>query len=100
MHAAISTFQLYKPAISLSYSIKYKGVIGDSLGMNDLIIEARSDVLWSSGKIAELVIEKVEYVLKNYDKIISRIEPAVDKNKKMAMAQIEHVAEKLEGLMK
>jgi len=100
MHGAISTFQMLKPAISLSYSVKYKGVIGESLGMNDLIIEARSDVLWSSGEIVELVMEKVKYVLRNYDEIIKRIEPAVDKNKKMAMAQIEYVAKNLEELMK
>ena len=100
MHGAISTFQMLKPAISLSYSVKYKGVISESLGMNDLIIEARSGILWSSGKIVELVMEKVEYVLRNYDEIIKRIEPAVDKNKKMAMAQIECVAKNLEGLMK
>lgn len=100
MHGAISTFQMLKPAISLSYSVKYKGVIGENLGMDDLIIEAKSDILWSSGEIVELVMNKVDYVLRNYDEIINRISPAVDKNKKMAMAQIECVAKKLGGLMK
>jgi len=100
MHGAISTFQMLKPAISLSYSVKYKGVIGESLGMNDLVIEARSDILWGSGEIVESVMEKVAYVLRNYDEIIKRIEPAVDRSKKMAMSQIEYVAKKLEGLVK
>jgi len=100
MHGAVSTFQMLKPAISLSYNVKYKGVIGENLGMPDLIIESNRDVLWSSGEIVELVMEKVAYVLRNYDEIISRIEPAVDRNKKMAMAQIEFAAKILEELVK
>lgn len=100
MHGAISTFQMLKPAISLSYSVKYKGVIGENLGMPDLIVEAKSDVLWGSGEIIELVMEKVDYVLTNYDEIISRIGIGVEKNKKLAMIQIEYVAKKLEELMK
>jgi colanic acid/amylovoran biosynthesis protein len=84
-----------KPAISLSYSVKYKGVIGEGLGMKDLIIEARGDDLWESGKIVNLVMEKAEYVLTNYDSLVSRIKPAVEENKKLAMDQIEDIANKL-----
>ncbi len=100
MHGALSTFQMLKPAISLSYSVKYKGVIGENLGMPDLIIESKSDALWGSGEIVELVMEKVEYVLTNYDEIISRVGFGVERNKKMAMTQIEYVAKNLEELMK
>ena len=100
MHGAISTFQMLKPAISLSYSVKYQGVIGENLGMPDLIIESKSDVIWSSGEIVELVMEKVEYVLRNYDDIVSRIDVGMEKNKKLAMSQIEYVAKKLEVSMK
>jgi len=95
MHAAVSTFQMGKPAISLSYSVKYKGVIGEGLGMNDLVIEAKGDDLWKSGKIADLVLEKVDYVFSNYDSLVSRIKPAVEENKKLAMAQIEDIARRL-----
>lgn len=95
MHAAVSTFQMGKPAISLSYSVKYKGVIGEGLGMKDLIIEARGDALWESGKIVNLVHDKVDYVLSNYDSLVSRIKPAVEENKKLAMSQIEDIASKL-----
>ncbi len=100
MHGAISTFQMLKPAIALSYSVKYKGVIGENLGMPDLIIEAKSDVLWGSGELVELVMNKVEYILMNYDEIISRIGVGVEKNKKLAMTQMEYVAKKLEELIK
>ena len=95
MHAAVSTFQVGKPAISLSYSVKYKGVIGEGLGMKDLIIEARGDDLWESGKILNLVREKVEYVFSNYDSLVSRIKPAVEENKKLAMGQIEDIAARI-----
>ena len=97
MHAAVSTFQMGKPAISLSYSVKYRGVIGEGLGMKDLVIEARGDDLWESGKIVDLVMDKVDYVLSNYDSLVSRIKPAVEENKKLAMSQIEDIANKLEG---
>ncbi|RLL88082.1 hypothetical protein BG32_01990 [Mesotoga sp. HF07.pep.5.2.highcov] len=96
MHAAVSTFQMGKPAISLSYSVKYRGVIGEGLGMKDLVIEARGDDLWESGKIVDLVMDKVDYVLSNYDSLVSRIKPAVEKNKKLAMGQIEDIAARIE----
>lgn len=100
MHGAISTIQMLKPAIALSYSVKYEGVISENLGIPDLIIEAKSDILWSSDEIVELVMNKVDYVLMNYDEITSRIGIGVEKNKKLAMVQIKYVAKKLEGLMK
>lgn len=69
MHAAVSTFQGGRPAISLSYSAKYEGVIGRGLGRSDLIIEANDNELWESGHIVNLVTEKVDYVLSNYDRL-------------------------------
>jgi len=92
MHGALSTFQMGKPALSLSYSVKYKGVIGDGLGFNNLIIEAKGDELWESGKIEQMTKEKIDYIIYNYDDLIKRIKPAVERNKRMAMKQIEEVA--------
>ena len=66
MHAAVSSFQMGKPAICLSYSSKYKGVIAEGLKMNNLVIEAKNEELWQSG-IVDIVNEKVDYVEKNYD---------------------------------
>ncbi|MFH1971885.1 MAG: polysaccharide pyruvyl transferase family protein, partial [archaeon] len=43
MHAAISSLQRGIPAIALSYSIKYKGVIGDGLDLPNLIIEVNKN---------------------------------------------------------
>ena len=95
MHAAISTFQMLKPAISLSYGIKYMGVIGGRLGMSDLIIKADNSSLWNTGKIVELVKNKVEYVIQSYDSLNERIALALEENKRLAIAQIEDIAEKI-----
>jgi len=97
MHGAISTFQSYKPAISLSYSIKYKGVIGKNLKMDDLIIESNIDNLWKSNKIVELVIKKAEYIIDNYDEIIKRIKINVEINKKRAKYQLKYVVKNIDG---
>jgi colanic acid/amylovoran biosynthesis protein len=42
MHPAISTFSKNKLAISLSYSIKYEGIIGRQLGLQETIIEKKN----------------------------------------------------------
>lgn len=78
MHAAVSTFQMGKPAIALSYSIKYAGVIGQALRRQDLIVEAASFVLWESGEILKCLEEKIEYVIKNYKKLCTEIICQVD----------------------
>jgi colanic acid/amylovoran biosynthesis protein len=39
MHPAISSFACNKPAIALSYSVKYKGIIDKQLGFPDFVIE-------------------------------------------------------------
>lgn len=67
MHAAISTFQMGKPAISLSYSAKYQGVIGMNLDRGDLIIESNNSTLWDSGEIVKLVMDRVDYIFNNYE---------------------------------
>jgi len=73
MHAAISTFQPGKPAISLSYSAKYEGVIGRNLNRSDLIIDADKPALWNSGEIVDLIMEKVDYTAENYDRLLREI---------------------------
>lgn len=82
MHAAVSTYQMGKPAICLSYSQKYKGVISDGLGRGDLVIEAKNDLLWQKG-IADIVLEKTDYVIKNYQRIIKEIVSRVDECKQI-----------------
>lgn len=81
MHPAISTFQMGKPAISLSYSKKYQGIIGTMLGRSDLIIEANDPQLWARGDIVRQTLAKADYVVANEDRLRSEIVTAVDRQK-------------------
>lgn len=78
MHAAISTFQMGKPAISLSYSAKYQGVIGINLDRGDLIIESNNPNLWDSGEIVKLVMDRVDYIFNNYETLTVSIKDKVE----------------------
>lgn len=92
MHAAISTFQMGKPAISLSYSIKYQGVIEETLGINNLVVKTNHENQWDLGIICDEVNLRVDYVLNNYLRIKNEINEAVTKCKEKALMQINHIA--------
>lgn len=92
MHSAVSTFQIKKPALSLSYSIKYAGVIGEILGMDKLIIESVGDDKWESGYIRSAVNEKVDFILSDYDKLVKDIDLAVEKAKVLVEDQIKDIS--------
>lgn len=98
MHAAISTFYMRKPAISLSYSVKYNGVIGKGLGMPDLVIESADDSLWATGQISQLVGEKVEYVLENYQTLVDEIDRNVALTTEMVQEQLDNVVKDLQTI--
>jgi len=83
MHAAISTLQMGTPAIALSYSAKYKGVIGMNLDRNDLIIESNDKTLWDNKQIPGLVQEKVDYVVQNYEQLHQEITKKVSEQKEL-----------------
>ena len=80
MHGAISTFQKGRPSISLSYSVKYEGVIGDGLKRKDLIIESSNNNFWNDFIIPVKIINKMEYILGNYNEITKEIKKYVNKN--------------------
>ncbi|MDR3598470.1 polysaccharide pyruvyl transferase family protein [Clostridium sp.] len=95
MHAAVSTFYMRKPAISLSYSVKYAGVIGEGLDMNELVIESADEKLWNSGDISKLADEKVNFVLDNYDEIVKKIDIKVSETIKIVEEELEDVVCKI-----
>lgn len=95
MHAAVSTFYMRKPAISLSYSVKYLGVIGDGLDMNELVIESADDKLWSNREISRLVGEKVNYVLENYDNLVKKIESEVSETSKIVEEELDNLVDEI-----
>jgi colanic acid/amylovoran biosynthesis protein len=79
MHPAVSTLQMGKPSIMLSYSAKYEGVVGMSLNRSDLIIESNIPELWKSGQIVSLILNKVIYVSENYSQLTYEIQKEVKK---------------------
>ena len=83
MHPAVSTYQMNKPAICLSYSDKYQGVIGESLNRSDLIVNAKNHEDWVSGKIVTLLIEKIEYLFHDYEIVQKQIQEKVKVNKEV-----------------
>ena len=91
MHAAVSSFQMGKPAICLSYSSKYKGVIAEGLKMNNLVIEAKNEELWQSG-IVDIVNEKVDYVEKNYDDLTKKIKENVSNCQEIVKKTLDEIA--------
>lgn len=98
MHAAVSTFFMRKPAISLSYSVKYKGVIGDGLDMNELVVEATDNKLWATGEISSQVLEKVDYIVSNYDSLVKKIDINVSQTSDIVNLQLKDLKEELKLL--
>jgi colanic acid/amylovoran biosynthesis protein len=95
MHAAVSTLQMNTPVVCVAASYKFKGVIGSVIQTNDLIIDAADDELWHSNSIVELVSQKIDYLLDNYDCIVALISRAVVENQLLALAQIDSMLEKI-----
>ena len=97
MHGAISTLQMRKPAISISYSVKYKGVIGEGLGLHNLIVEGSKQELWENKKVANDVCNIIDYVISNYNELIENIADKVDIAEKNANNMINNIAQKFRG---
>ena len=73
MHPAISTISTGKPVISMAYSVKYKGIIGEYAGLEDLIVDVRYQD-WE--KMYNILVEMIENIENNYDEVKSRIKKA------------------------
>lgn len=96
MHGAINTFQMRKPAISISYSVKYNGVIGRDLNMHELIVNGEKDDYWHSGQVTKETIEKIKYLNKNYKLILKKIEKSVSNCENNVSRMICNIAKELE----
>lgn len=99
MHAAVSTYQMGKPCICLSYSPKFAGVIGKEFYTQDLIIEAKDDSLYepNSSKLLQLVENQTNYIKENYTELCKKIEARVEIIKKENLKIIEDLVKKMEG---
>jgi colanic acid/amylovoran biosynthesis protein len=77
MHAAVSCLQSGRPAIALSYSVKYGRVLGDDLGFAELLIPAAGSARWNASLVYELAqrVEAVEFGMSTLcDRIRERVE--------------------------
>lgn len=97
MHPAVSTFQMGKPAIPLSYSKKYEGVMGTMLGRSDLIVEANDPAIWESREVVDRTIAKVDYTLDNYDRLKAEIRTAIDGQKAIIDDTFDRLGKVLKG---
>lgn len=94
MHGAISTLQMRKPAICISYSVKYRGVIGEGLGLNNLIVDGSNKESWKSNIIEKEVCKRIDMVENNYESLIKQIDTSVNIVEEKALNMIECIAKK------
>ena len=95
MHAAVSTLQMGKPVICLSYSVKYKGVIGDALDLKELVIECKGDESWKKD-ITKEVIKTTDYIDNNYESLQKKIKNNVKINQDIIKNTIKEIVEDIE----
>jgi polysaccharide pyruvyl transferase WcaK-like protein len=91
MHASISAFQMGIPALSLGFSVKYHGVIGQSLQCPELLVDASRELFDNPGLFAETVLDKVHYITGNYVSLKERINKMIPALKKEAIDQVNRI---------
>ena len=92
MHAAVSSINMGTVPICLSYSVKFKGVIGDDFDLNDYIYQCRGDDIWASGNVHVEVINRLNAVLENRESIVNNIASKLEAVQKKSMLQIEELS--------
>ena len=97
MHGAINTLQMRKPAISISYSVKYDGVIGKDLGLSELIVKGDNSELWTNKRVSNDTIEKIDFILSNYSDIANKIDNSVKESEKNIISMIKDIANNIKG---
>lgn len=94
MHAAVSTFQMSRPAICLSYSPKYKGVIADGLKMDELVVECNEKYIHQENFVKE-VLDKTNYIDENYDELVKNISTQVSKCQKIIKENLDEIIKEI-----
>ena len=98
MHAAISTYQCGKPAIALSYSPKYKGVIAEGLDLPKLVVTGNDKNTWQSVYPHRGICDAIDYVESNYTILTNRILRSVSACEEMVEKHLQRLASDLESL--
>jgi len=92
MHAALSTFQMKKPAVALGYSVKYEGVIGRSVQCPELVLPCSAKLLTNPKHFSIKVLDKTSYIEKHYEQLISHLDTRIPRLKAMAEDQIREIS--------
>lgn len=77
MHAALSTFQMQKPAVALGYSVKYEGVIGRSVQCPELVVPCTAKLLSDPKRFSHEVLSKTSDIEEHYEQLISHLETRI-----------------------
>ena len=89
MHGAISSLQRGVPAVCLSYSVKFSEVVGEYLGLPELVIEIEKS---NFEKDLDKACSGIDSILANIASLKGRIEKSVNVAKRDAEIQIEDIA--------
>ena len=92
MHAALSTFQMQKPAVALGYSVKYEGVIGRSVQCPELVVPCTAKLLSDPKRFSHEVLSKTSDIEEHYEQLISHLETRIPLLKAMAEDQIREIS--------
>lgn len=95
MHAAVSSINMGTVPICLSYSVKFKGVIGDDFDLNDYIYQCRGDDIWASGNVHVEVIKRLNAVLENRESILNNIASKLEAVKKNQCSKLRNCFENM-----
>lgn len=95
MHAAVSTFFSGKPAISLAYSEKYKGVISRGLNLKEMVIDCRGQIWKKDSEIVNEVIKAINHINNNYSSLKSNIKKEIKNSQELVNKQIEFIVRQL-----
>ncbi len=91
MHAALSTFQMKKPAVALGYSVKYEGVIGRSVRCPQLVVNCSSNLLTDPERFSLEVLRKTSYIEEHYQQLITHLELRIPQLQELAEDQIREI---------
>lgn len=94
MHAVVSSLHMNVPAIALSYSKKYRGVISEGMDLSELVIESKGDHIWT-GPIDQEIVTKIKEILANEVKIKEKIREKVEINIQKATKMMDLVVSEL-----
>lgn len=88
MHAALSTFQMRKPAIALGYSVKYSGVVGASLQLPALVVNCTARLLSQPEEFASEVMSRLRLVASGYTELKKRLDKRIPQLQKLAEEEL------------